>query len=291
MALRDRINKFRQVATATVATPATPNKKDRRSVATVAEIAVADPEKNKIDTNKDKEHGGSTIVDNELAEQSKSGSQGIATAIPATPATLELLNVRTVADVASVAVASAGKEESERKGLVPVVDGLRPCILCDGVLFNEGSRGGYFCVECQTLPEGASVSRVVRGIMPRKLQREYVYYEPSATTPRKDKRRPSPVALAWLLEHRQALDDAGWTRAELYRRNKSKQGIAWLKVWDMAFILAYLHTNGVIEFECSRGERDFFQRARPAAMLATSATSGAQSVNPNLRRANNESKL
>ena len=84
----------------------------------------------------------------------------------------------------------------------------------------------------------------------------------------KNKTKPSPVALAWLFDHRQLLDDAGWTRAELYRRNKYKQGIAWLKLWDKAFLLAYLHDDGVIEFECSSNGRDFIQTARPASFWA-----------------------
>lgn len=95
---------------------------------------------------------------------------------------------------------------------------------------------------------------------------------------REKKCNPSPVALAWLLEHRLALDAAGWTRAELYRRNKSKQGIAWLKLWDMAFILVYLHTDGVIEFECSRGGRDFFQTARPTSMSTVPFTDKKETI-------------
>jgi len=82
---------------------------------------------------------------------------------------------------------------------------------------------------------------------------------------RKVKSLPSPVALAWLHEHRQALDVAGWTRSELYRRNKSNRGIAWYLIWDKPFLLAYLHESGVIEFEFSDGGRDVFQTAHPIA--------------------------
>jgi len=74
---------------------------------------------------------------------------------------------------------------------------------------------------------------------------------------------PSPVALAWLLENRCALDKAGWTRPELYRRNKSERGIAWLDLWDNPFFMVYLHNSGVIEFECSVNGRDFFQTVSP----------------------------
>jgi len=85
----------------------------------------------------------------------------------------------------------------------------------------------------------------------------------TATPCRKPKRLPSPVALKWLLEHRQALDAAGWTREELYTRVKYKQGLAWLDLWEQAFALAYLHPDGTIEFECSVHGRDFIQTARP----------------------------
>jgi hypothetical protein len=74
---------------------------------------------------------------------------------------------------------------------------------------------------------------------------------------------PSPVALSWLLEHRQALDDAGWTREELYSRKKYQTGIVWFGLWEEAFSMAYLHEDGTIEFECSMNGRDFFQTARP----------------------------
>ena len=74
---------------------------------------------------------------------------------------------------------------------------------------------------------------------------------------------PSPVALAWLLEHRQALDNAGWTRSELYDRRKYRQSIAFLGLWDEAFSRAFLHETGEIEFELSRHGRDRFQTARP----------------------------
>ena len=145
----------------------------------------------------------------------------------------------------------------------PIIDGLHPCALCGGILFNEGDNGGYFCVECQPLPGIVTVNRVVRGITPRKPKKDTIYYEPSSAVVRKDKHRQSPIALAWLQEHRQALDDAGWTRSELYDRRKYRQGIAWLDLWEEAFPLAHLHEDGTIEFECSRHGRDYFQTAKP----------------------------
>ncbi len=41
------------------------------------------------------------------------------------------------------------------------VDWLHPCPICSGHLFTESDRGGYFCCECQTLPEGAKPARIV----------------------------------------------------------------------------------------------------------------------------------
>ncbi|MFA6498777.1 MAG: hypothetical protein WC256_13975 [Desulfurivibrionaceae bacterium] len=43
----------------------------------------------------------------------------------------------------------------------PKVGWLKPCPICSGLLFVEGSRGGFFCCECQTLPEGAKPARIV----------------------------------------------------------------------------------------------------------------------------------
>jgi len=43
------------------------------------------------------------------------------------------------------------------------VDWLKPCPICSGHLFTESDRGGYFCCECQTLPEEAKPLRIVAG--------------------------------------------------------------------------------------------------------------------------------
>ena len=95
---------------------------------------------------------------------------------------------------------------------------------------------------------------------------EHPCIEPSLPPFKKaNKIRPSPIAIAWLLKHREALDKAGWTRAELYRRNKSKLGIAWFPLWNKAFLKFYLHNSGVIEFKCGDNGhgRGFSQTAHP----------------------------
>ena len=90
--------------------------------------------------------------------------------------------------------------------------------------------------------------------------------------PVRGKAKPSPIALEWLLEHRQALLESGWTRSELFDRRKYRQGIAWMDLWEQAFSRAFLHPDGTIEFECSRHGRDYFQTARPRLMAATKQT-------------------
>lgn len=72
----------------------------------------------------------------------------------------------------------------------------------------------------------------------------------------------SPVALTWLLEHRQQLKTAGWTVAEIYRRNKSR-GIAWCGLWEQPFLKVTLLESGVIEFEAVISGKDIVQTARP----------------------------
>ena len=57
-----------------------------------------------------------------------------------------------------------------------------------------------------------------------------------------------PVALAWLDENKGALLHHGWTMKELYRRNKSKQGIAWMAIWDKPMTEVSLKSDGVIRF-------------------------------------------
>lgn len=79
---------------------------------------------------------------------------------------------------------------------------------------------------------------------------------------RRSKERPSSVSLAWLRDNIVPLRAGGWTASQLWRRNKSK-GICWCELWDAPFLKAYLHDNGVIEFECVIEGRDIIQSARP----------------------------
>lgn len=98
---------------------------------------------------------------------------------------------------------------------------------------------------------------------PRTLPAHYKAENDLPRTLQKDAHlKPSPIALAWLQEHRQALRAAGWTARELYQRNKSK-GLCWCSLWDKPFFQAYLHDNGVIEMECVIAGRDVIQTARP----------------------------
>ena len=80
---------------------------------------------------------------------------------------------------------------------------------------------------------------------------------------KKVKIRISPNALKWLSDNLEALDKSGWTRAELYGRNKYKRGIAWLSLWGSTLQKVILRESGVIEFHRSAHGRDFIQTARP----------------------------
>jgi hypothetical protein len=139
--------------------------------------------------------------------------------------------------------------------IINQVDGLHPCSLCGGNLFNEGSRGGYFCVECQGLTEGAIVARVVCGVTPRKRNVQCnakgvtrVATIASTYKTSAHQQKPSPLAVAWLKDKRQVLKAAGWTARELYRRNKSK-GLVWEGIWNKEALTLIIKDDGVIAFQ------------------------------------------
>ncbi len=75
---------------------------------------------------------------------------------------------------------------------------------------------------------------------------------------------PSPVALAWLKKNKEALRCNGWTAAELFRRNKSKQGLAWIGIWQRIDLEPLLLAGGVIQFFLK--DRGTIQTARPKDM-------------------------
>lgn len=79
---------------------------------------------------------------------------------------------------------------------------------------------------------------------------------------RRTKERLSLVAVSWLQDHKQELRAAGWPASQLWRRNKAR-GICWSSRRDAPFFKAYLHDDGVIEFECVIAGRDVIQTARP----------------------------
>jgi len=72
---------------------------------------------------------------------------------------------------------------------------------------------------------------------------------------------PSPVAISWLAENKKALRGHGWTMSELYRRNKSKRGLAWLGLWQRTDLEVSLLSCGVIQFYLK--DREIIQTARP----------------------------
>lgn len=76
----------------------------------------------------------------------------------------------------------------------------------------------------------------------------------------------SLVAVSWLAENKKALKDYGWTMPELYRRNKWKRGIAWLKIWDKKGLSVDISPDGcmVFSFPGTNG-RMIRQTARPVS--------------------------
>ena len=151
------------------------------------------------------------------------------------------------------------------------LDGLYPCSLCGGNLFNEGSLGGYFCVECQGLPEGAMVARVVRGLSPRKfnVQRDNAMGVTKIVTiatsnkARGHQEKPSPMALAWLKGNLKELKTSGWSASELFRRNKSL-GLAWMGIWNRDGLEITSNDDGsiIFQFKTATGQ-EITQTARP----------------------------
>ncbi|MBU4230151.1 MAG: hypothetical protein KKG88_07595 [Proteobacteria bacterium] len=67
----------------------------------------------------------------------------------------------------------------------------------------------------------------------------------------------------WIRPRLPDLIRAGWTRAELFRRNRARRGVAWLGLWADKAATADLTTNGSIRFTFTRGDRTCTQTARP----------------------------
>jgi hypothetical protein len=73
------------------------------------------------------------------------------------------------------------------------------------------------------------------------------------------------AGFTWLLPRLSALTLAGWTRPELFRRNRARRGIAWLARWADKDASAHLAADGCIRFTIARGGRTCTQTARPMA--------------------------
>lgn len=71
------------------------------------------------------------------------------------------------------------------------------------------------------------------------------------------------AGFTWLLPRLSALTLTGWTRPELFRRNRARRGIAWLALWADKDASAHLAADGCIRFTITRGGRTCTQTARP----------------------------
>lgn len=151
-----------------------------------------------------------------------------------------------------------------------IIDGLHPCPLCGGELFNEGTHGGYCCIACQGLPERGGIARVGEAGDTNKwwLRNENATQRNDQSTTKdatiaKKKVKLSPIALKWLKGHKDDLRLSGWTARELYRRNKSI-GIAWVEIWNKPGLEITVKDDGVIAFQFPTATGQMItQTARP----------------------------
>lgn len=67
----------------------------------------------------------------------------------------------------------------------------------------------------------------------------------------------------WLRPLLSELTQAGWSRPELFRRNRARRGIAWLPLWADKDVTANLTAEGFIRFTIARGDRTCMQTSRP----------------------------
>jgi hypothetical protein len=156
-----------------------------------------------------------------------------------------------------------------------IIDGLHPCPLCGGELFNEGTHGGYCCISCQGLPGRGGIARVGEAGNTNKwwLRNENATQRNDQSTTKdatiaKKKVKLSPIALKWLKGHKDDLRLSGWTARELYRRNKSI-GIAWVETWNKPGLEITVKDAGVIvfQFQAATGQ-PIIQTARPIKQRA-----------------------
>ncbi|BCO08794.1 hypothetical protein GF1_11700 [Desulfolithobacter dissulfuricans] len=90
-------------------------------------------------------------------------------------------------------------------------------------------------------------------------------------------RRCFHAAFPWLMEHLPELLAAGWTRPELFRRDKTawpvgRWGVAWLSVWSKKNLTIALGVQGELTFSFPSSGRQIVQRTYPATEKKSSKT-------------------
>ncbi|ADH86726.1 hypothetical protein [Desulfurivibrio alkaliphilus] len=74
------------------------------------------------------------------------------------------------------------------------------------------------------------------------------------------------AGFAWLRPRLPQLQAGGWTRPELFRRNRARRGLAWLSLWAAPGVLPALAESGAVVFTLHRAlGRKTTQTAWPAA--------------------------
>jgi hypothetical protein len=241
MVLRDWIINSGRVATATIATSATPDTKNKGTVASVATVTVASDEK--------AEEAAMTQPDNLTSVRRHDHADPGRTWAPGNPFTCKcgfatgwLRDGKPLCPVCDVTPAPAGAITTAGDCITFVTAAPGICPLCGNRLDQDGGdcwhRSFHLGVE-----ESAGAPPSDDKPTPAPITCEN---QGGPSCGPKMGMRISPVALSWLRKNRAALA-LGWTKAELYRRNKSR-GIAWVGLWDHPGLSVAIESGGTISF-------------------------------------------
>ncbi len=137
---------------------------------------------------------------------------------------------------------------------------------------SEGQRGGHAAGDHAEALRGARLTDLKKPALPQAGGAELsVTGQTSATAGKQGK--PPAVAKIWLIKHRQELKVFGWSAGELWRRNKSKRGLAWMLVWKRPGLQVDLTTDGVIQFIFPSTRGTVKQTARPTVWTQNNSSS------------------
>lgn len=128
---------------------------------------------------------------------------------------------------------------------VPAENGLPPVAMAKNTA--EPPRGGDNNAAPPALVMGAVRRRLVRLVVP----------------PTANDQAAFRAGFLWLNPNLSDLRAAGWTRPELFRRNRNRRGLAWLPLWADPDVTPALTAGGAVQFTIRRRDRTCIQTARP----------------------------